>query len=43
MALSGKVTDEARAELFSTGQSLCRDQGAELVLVGELHLETIML
>ncbi len=38
MALSGKVTDEARAELFSIGQSLCRDQGAEVVLLAGTDL-----
>jgi aspartate racemase len=38
MALSGKVTDEARAELFSIGQSLCREQGAEVVLLAGTDL-----
>jgi aspartate racemase len=38
MALSGKVTDEQRAELFSIGQSLCRDQGAEVVLLAGTDL-----
>jgi aspartate racemase len=38
MALSGKVTDEARAELFSIGQSLYRDQGAEVVLLAGTDL-----
>jgi aspartate racemase len=38
MALSGKVTDAARAELFSIGQSLCRDQGAEVVLLAGTDL-----
>jgi aspartate racemase len=38
MALSGKVTDEARAELFSIGQRLCRDQGAEAVLLAGTDL-----
>jgi aspartate racemase len=38
MALSGKVTDEQRGELFSIGQSLCRDQGAEVVLLAGTDL-----
>ncbi|HXO69479.1 MAG TPA: aspartate/glutamate racemase family protein [Bradyrhizobium sp.] len=38
MALSGKVSDEARAELFSIGHSLCRDQGAEVVLLAGTDL-----
>jgi aspartate racemase len=38
MALSGKVTDEQRRELFSIGQSLCRDQGAEVVLLAGTDL-----
>jgi aspartate racemase len=33
MALSGKVTDQQRSDLFSIGQSLCRDQGAEAILL----------
>jgi len=38
MALAGKATDEQRGELFSIGQSLCRDQGAELVLLAGTDL-----
>jgi aspartate racemase len=38
MALSGKVTDQARAELFSVGHSLCRDRGAEVVLLAGTDL-----
>ena len=32
------LSDEARAELFSIGQSPCRDQGAEVVLLAGTDL-----
>jgi aspartate racemase len=38
MALSGKVTDQQRSDLFSIGQSLCRDQGAEAILLAGTDL-----
>jgi aspartate racemase len=38
MALSGYATEEARAELFSIGQGLCREQGAEVVLLAGTDL-----
>jgi aspartate racemase len=38
MALSGCVTEEARAELFSIGEGLCREQSAEVVLLAGTDL-----
>jgi aspartate racemase len=38
MALSGKVTDEQRRDLFLVGQSLCRDHGADAVLLAGTDL-----
>jgi aspartate racemase len=38
MAVSGKVTDEQRHELFVVGKSLCRDQGADVVLLAGTDL-----
>jgi aspartate racemase len=38
MALSGQVTDEQRRDLFAAGQKMCRDQGAEAVLLAGTDL-----
>jgi aspartate racemase len=38
MALSGLATDEQRKDLFAAGLSLCRDQGAEVVLLAGTDL-----
>jgi aspartate racemase len=38
MALSGQVTSEQRRDLFAAGQKMCRDQGAEAVLLAGTDL-----
>lgn len=38
MALSGRVTDDQRQRLFAAGAALCRDQGAEAVLLAGTDL-----
>lgn len=38
MAVSGKVTDDQRQRLFAAGAALCRDQGAEAVLLAGTDL-----
>jgi aspartate racemase len=38
MAVSGRVTDAQRRVFFSAGQQMCRDQGAEAVMLGGTDL-----
>jgi aspartate racemase len=38
MAISGRVSDAQRRVFFAAGERLCRDQGAELVLLGGTDL-----
>jgi aspartate racemase len=38
MAIEGRVTDAQRRVFFSTGQQMCRDQGAEAVMLGGTDL-----
>ncbi len=38
VALSGRVTDDQRQRLFAAGAALCRDQGAEAVLLAGTDL-----
>jgi aspartate racemase len=38
MALSGRATDQQRTDLFAIGQSLCQDQGADVVLLAGTDL-----
>jgi aspartate racemase len=38
LALAGRVTDAQRDALFSAGRALCRDQGADAVLLGGTDL-----
>ncbi len=38
VALSGRVTDDQRERLFAAGAALCRDQGAEAVLLAGTDL-----
>ncbi len=38
MALTGRVSELQRTELFAIGQGLCRDQGAEVVLLAGTDL-----
>jgi len=38
MAIAGRVTDAQRRVFFAEGQKLCRDRGAEIVLLGGTDL-----
>ena len=38
MAIAGRVTDAQRRVFFAAGEKLCRDRGAELVLLGGTDL-----
>jgi aspartate racemase len=38
MAISGRVTDAQREELFSVGRYLCRSRGADAVVLGGTDL-----
>ena len=38
MAIAGRVTDAQRRVFFAEGEKLCRDQGAEVVLLGGTDL-----
>jgi aspartate racemase len=38
MAIAGRVTDAQRRAFFKAGERLCRDRGAEVVLLGGTDL-----